>query len=383
MTENQNGGQDNNQSQTNQQQYNQPQYNHQQYNQTYQNYGRYNQQYGQHQGQEPPKKKKKNLIIALVIILILSVLVFLGFSFISFVTSGILSTSTNSGTSTMEIAWDYVGVVYVEGTISEGVVGTYDHNYIMTSIDDMMYDPQNKGLMLHVNTPGGSVYASDELYLKILEYKETGKPVYTYMASQATSGGYYIAAPSDKIIANRNTWTGSIGVTIGTILDVSDLLNRVGVKATTITSGPNKAMGSNYEPMTPEQLAIFQSLVDEAYYQFVEIVADGRGFTIEETVKIADGRIYTANQALELGLIDEISTFEDAIYTMQEENGLGDIDMVDFAPMIELSLLDLLYGKSEQGTQDSILNEYEKIMEIVNGGNEFNVSYIADVKKGE
>ncbi len=352
-----------------------------------QNARQYQQQYNQQYWQRPPyvapKKKTRNkVVIGIVIALIVIIIIVSVVSFFSLIADG-LASSGNAGISTVTISGSYIGVVYVEGTISEGVAGTYDHNYIMTSIDDMIYDTNNEGLMLYINTPGGSVYASDELYLKIMEYKDTGRPVYTYMASQATSGGYYIAAPSDKIIANRNTWTGSIGVTIGTFLDVSQLLSDLGVKATTITSGPNKAMGGNYDPMTQEQMDIFQSLVDEAYYQFVDIVAEGRGFSMTEAVEIADGRIYTAQQALELNLIDEIATYEEAISTMQSDNDLGHVDTVDFYPLIEVTFLDLLYGMTNQGDQDALTSEYEAVMEIVNGGNEFNISYISEMRKSE
>ncbi|MFR0902395.1 MAG: signal peptide peptidase SppA [Anaerovoracaceae bacterium] len=168
--------------------------------------------------------------------------------------------------------------------------GTYNHQYILNAIDAMIYDDNNKGLILYINTPGGSVYASDEVYLKIREYQEiTGRPVYSSMQSQATSGGYYISAPCDKIIANRNCWTGSIGVTMGTFIDLSELLGNLGIKTETITSGDNKSMGSSTEPMTDEQRAIFQALIDEAYEQFVGIVAEGRGMTDAE-VKNSDGR---------------------------------------------------------------------------------------------
>lgn len=109
-------------------------------------------------------------------------------------------------------------------------------------------------MILFVNSPGGGVYESDELYLKIKEYQEqTECPVYAVMGSMAASGGYYISAPADKIVANRNTWTGSIGVTIGTLYDISGLLEQYGVKTETITAGRNKAMGSSVEPMTEEQ----------------------------------------------------------------------------------------------------------------------------------
>ena len=152
------------------------------------------------------------------------------------------------------------------------------------------------------------------------------------MQSQATSGGYYISASCDKIIANRNCWTGSIGVTMGTLMDISELLENLGIKTNTITSGANKAMGSSYEAMTEEQREIFQSLIDEAYDQFVGIVADGRDMSEKEVRKIADGRIYTAKQALDNGLIDAIGTMEDAV----QVGITGCIGMCAYEPIVEV-----------------------------------------------
>ncbi|MDR1272213.1 MAG: signal peptide peptidase SppA [Clostridiales Family XIII bacterium] len=190
---------------------------------------------------------------------------------------------------------------------------SYHHTWTLNLIDDLIADDNNVGLYLYVDTPGGGVYESDELYYKIMDYKElTGRPVFVYMGSMAASGGYYIAAPADAIYANRNTWTGSIGVVIGTLFDVSGFLEQHGVKATNIVSGPNKAMGDYFTPMTEEQRAIMQGLVDEAYMQFVAVVAEGRDLPAEEVVRIADGRIYSAQQALDAGLIDGIERQEDA-----------------------------------------------------------------------
>jgi len=253
-----------------------------------------------------------------------------------------IMTEEDTAKTVSDLDYDYIGSVYVEGTISEYVEDTYDHEYVMSTIDDMIYDDNNKGLILYVETPGGSVFASDELYFKILEYKEkTGRPVYSSMQSQATSGGYYISAPCDKIIANRNCWTGSIGVTMGTFMDVSELLDKLGIKTETITSGDNKAMGSSYESMTDEQRAIFQSLIDEAYEQFVDIVADGRNMSVERVKTLADGRIYTAKQALEAGLIDKIGTYEEAIEDMKAEYSLDDCEVEEFEPEYALDLFSL------------------------------------------
>ncbi len=232
--------------------------------------------------------------------------------------------------------YPYIGVIYVEGTIIEnqtdsfGIPVGYQHQWTLDEINMLIEDDMNKGLIIFVDSPGGGVYESDELYLKLNEYKEnTGRPVYSAMGSMAASGGYYISAAADKIVANRNTWTGSIGVTIGTFYDISKFLEKNGIDTITITSGANKAMGSMTEPMSEEQKAIFQALVDECYDQFTGIVAEGRGMGIDKVKSIADGRIYTAKQALELGLIDAVGTKQDAIADMQENYELFDCDVID------------------------------------------------------
>jgi protease-4 len=230
----------------------------------------------------------------------------------------------------------YIATIYVEGTIAAGQADTfgiptgYQHNWTLEKIDELIHDSDNRGLIVFVDSPGGGVYESDELYLKIKEYKErTKRPVYAVMGAMAASGGYYISAPADKIIANRNTWTGSIGVTIGTIYDISGLLEKYGVKTQTITAGRNKAMGSSVQPMTEEQKAIFQSLVDDAYEQFTGIVSKERGIDIQTVKNIADGRIYTAKQALSLGLVDSIGTYHEAVADMKKTYDLKGCEMVD------------------------------------------------------
>ena len=183
----------------------------------------------------------------------------------------------------------------------------YHHDWTIETIDTLINDDNNKGICLWLNTPGGTVYESDELYLKLMEYKEkTGRPIYAYMKQMAASGGYYIASSADEIYANRNTWTGSIGVTMGTVFDVSEFLENHGIHTDTITAGRNKAMGSYYTPLTDEQKEIYQGLVDDAYDRFVAIVAHGRKMPESDVRTLADGRIYTAAQALDNGLIDRI-----------------------------------------------------------------------------
>lgn len=247
---------------------------------------------------------------------------------------------------------DFIGVVKVEGVIqdtseSESIFSStegYNHKNTLKYIDEMMNSRENKGIILYVNSPGGGVYESDELYLKLKQYKEeTGRPVWTYMSSQACSGGYYISMASDKIYANRNCWTGSIGV-ITSLTNVKGLYDKLGIQEIDITSGPNKAMGSSGLEMTDEQRAILQGLVDEAYEQFAGIVAEGRNMDIETVKPIADGRIYSAKQALELGLIDKVDTYDN----MQKEMSdyIGE-DVMIYTPSVEENIFASLFSKME------------------------------------
>lgn len=243
---------------------------------------------------------------------------------------------------------EYVGVVSVVGTIQEqtesgGIFEVhegYQHSDTLEYIDRMKEDPSNKGILLRVDSPGGTVYESEELYLKLKEYQQkTKRPVWTYMEHYAASGGYYISAPSNKIYANPNTTTGSIGVIISGF-DMTGLYEKLGIRSFSITSGKNKDMSK----MNEEQVAIYQSIVDESYDRFVEIVADGRKMNEEEVKKLADGRIYSAKQAKEKGLIDEIGLYEDMQEDMRTE--VGD-NIIFYEPSTEPSVLASLFGKLE------------------------------------
>jgi protease-4 len=247
---------------------------------------------------------------------------------------------------------DFVGVVKVEGTIKEGADSSsifsnqqsYNHKKTLKYIDSMMESKSNKGIILYVNSPGGGVYESDELYLKLKEYKEkTGHPIWTYMASQACSGGYYISMATDKIYANRNTWTGSIGVIVSST-NVKGLYDMLGIKEIDITSGANKAMGSPGLEMTEEHRKILQSLVDEAYEQFAGVVAEGRKMDINKVKPIADGRIYSAKQALDLGLIDQVDSYENMKQNMLDTVGKG---VEIFTPESKANILSSLFEKAE------------------------------------
>ncbi|MDR1778531.1 MAG: signal peptide peptidase SppA [Clostridiales Family XIII bacterium] len=322
--------------------------------------------------------------IALLIVGILLGLFVVMFGFVAMMKSA-LGLSGSSG-ELIYPSEEYIGRVMIVGEIGAyddpytSSYESYHHNFTMNAIDDMMYDSLNRGLFLYVDTPGGTVYESDALYLKILEYQEvTGRPVYVYMGSMAASGGYYISANADKIYANRNCWTGSIGVVVGTLFDVSGFLEQHGIKAENITSGANKSMGGYFEPMTEEQRAIFQSLVDEAFDQFVGIVADGRDMTEEEVRKIADGRIYTASQAEEIGLIDGICAEEDALYELLDLAGDTGMRVFDVEYTADTSVLGLLaQGEAEQADAkyDGLPSDIAAVLKLAEGSGEVPIKYL-------
>lgn len=327
-------------------------------------------------GKNSKNRLKKNLIIFGCIIAGIIVLALIGSS---------IKGAIWGGDQQISASGPYIAALYVEGTIAAGQTDTfglpigYQHNWTLDKIDELIDDPDNQGLLVFVDSPGGGVYESDELYLKLKDYKAaTDRPVYAVMGSMAASGGYYISAAADKIVANRNTWTGSIGVTIGTLYDISELLEEYGVKTVTITAGSNKAMGSSVQPLTEEQKAIFQSLVDDAYEQFTGIVSEERGIDLADVKKLADGRIYTAEQALDLQLVDLIGTFEDARNEMMEEYDLYHCQVIDVVYKDNSLWGSLLNGVHipdfKGGDVSAILNKIE-------GDSQFPISYECELLK--
>lgn len=269
---------------------------------------------------------------------------------------------------------DFIGLIEIVGEIGPSTEdawgttsGSYNHNLYMNYIDELMYDVNNKGIMLYVDSPGGTVYESDELYLKLMEYKTiTGRPIWAYFASEACSGGYYIAMAADKIYANRNCWTGSIGVIVS-LMNCKELYDKLGIEEIDITSGANKAMGSLALELTEEQRDILQSLVDEAYDQFVDIVCDGRNMD-EDTVRtLADGRIYSAKQALKHGLIDEIGSFEQEQEAFAQEEGFSDYILYHTPEAETIDLWNSLYLLVSDLKPESELDLAKDIVE--NNGN--------------
>ena len=219
--------------------------------------------------------------------------------------------------SALHFSFDkYIAVLHVEGVIEDSGE-TYNQNWILDTIDELGRDRKNRGILLYIDSPGGGVYQSDEVYLALEDYKHsTGNKVWAYMGPLAASGGYYIACAADVIYANRNTLTGSIGVISATSVDLTELMKKYGIKMTTVTAGKNKNMLNIDSPMTEEHRAIMQGIADEAYDQFTDIVSQSRNMKIEKVRALADGRIYTAAQAEAKGLIDYVDTYENAVDNM-------------------------------------------------------------------
>lgn len=206
----------------------------------------------------------------------------------------------------------------------------YNHEKILANLEQIKIDETIKALILRVNSPGGGVYESAELTNKIIEVKEAkGIPVYTVMESMAASGGYYIAANSEKIYAQAETLTGSIGV-IMQGFNITELLDKLGIEDRTIKSGELKDLGSMTRENTSKELAVMQDLVNSMYERFIDVVASGRELSRDEIYTLADGRIYDGVQALENGLVDELGYFSDALTDLRESYSLEDAQVIRF-----------------------------------------------------
>ena len=213
---------------------------------------------------------------------------------------------------------EFIATLYIEGTIEEAN-SQYNQKWLMDTIKNLKKNNKNVALAIYIDSPGGGVYQADEVYLALQDYKTTGRPIFVYQGPMAASGGYYISCAADQIFANRNTLTGCIGVIFGQSLDITGLLDKVGIKSKTFHSGRNKTMLSPDTPLTEEQEAIMQSMCDECYEQFVSIVANNRDMTYEQAAELSDGRLYTAKQALENGLIDGIDSWENMLTILAED----------------------------------------------------------------
>lgn len=321
---------------------------------------------------EKTKKNSKAGIVVFILILI-AVIALVGISSYSQLTASetIESSSTPSWAKKIIPSFgkaktvkpapsgDYIAKLYITGVIQQENK-TYNQKWLLDTIKELKDDPSNKGIILYIDSPGGTVYESDEVYLALNDYQISRKPVWAYMAGMACSGAYYISCSAQTIVANRNTLTGSIGVIAGQAIDMTELLANIGIKSKTFTAGRNKNMGAFDNPLTEEQEAIMQSIADECYAQFTKIVSINRKLDLEKVQEIADGRIYTANQALENKLIDSVDTFDKAFSQFKLKNKLSECELVDFEYTYEPSIWEMLYGKA--GVFTTISKSREEVL---------------------
>lgn len=170
-----------------------------------------------------------------------------------------------------------------------------------------------KAILLRINSPGGTAAASQMVYRELMRLRKAGRiKIVTSMGDMAASGGYYIAAGSDHIMANPATTTGSIGVILH-VQNLQRLFNKLGIGDTTIKSGPHKDILSPFRPMAPDERALLQGLVNDTYRQFLEAIVAGRKMPMAKLKPLADGRVFTGDQALKVGLVDSLGNYEDAI----------------------------------------------------------------------
>lgn len=200
-------------------------------------------------------------------------------------------------------------------------------------LDKAAADPSVRAVVLRINSPGGSVTASDIMYAELIRFRKRfkgEKPVVAVMMDVAASGGYYIACAADRIVAHPTTVTGSIGV-IMQMINFTGTMNKLGINADAITSGPMKDAGSPFRPMTGEERAVFQSIVDQFYDRFVAVVAAGRPDLDEARVReLADGRVYSGPQAMELGFVDEVGTLKSTFAHLKDVLDLDKIKVVTY-----------------------------------------------------
>ncbi|SFB21447.1 protease-4 [Lentibacillus halodurans] len=227
------------------------------------------------------------------------------------------------------------GVIQDISTSSLLNSGGYNHERFLKKMEHVGDDPTVDGIILRVNTPGGGVVESAEIHDKIVEVQEEhNKPVYVSMGNTAASGGYYISAPADKIVAHPATLTGSIGVIMQSF-NFAELAENIGVDFNTIKSGEFKDIMSQSREMTDEEHDILQTMVDDMYADFVQVIVDGRDMPESEVRNLGDGRVYTGKQAADNGLVDDLGSLQDTATMMREDFEWPNAQVVEYKSAFE------------------------------------------------
>ena len=263
----------------------------------------------------------------------MTVLIIIGAVVLFLATAMFIATKWVRPSSGLSFA-DKIGVIPIKGPILES-------HEVVTQLVKFREDNGIKAIILRIDSPGGGVGPSQEIYREVRRTIKT-KKIVASMGGVAASGGYYIAAGTDKIVANPGTITGSIGV-IMEFVRFEDLLKKIGVSLEVLKSGEFKDLGSPVRELTEQDKKVIQALIEDIQRQFVEAVALGRHLSIEQVKQIADGRIFSGSQAKALGLVDMLGNFRDAVGIAKDMAGIkGEPELV-YPKKSALELWDLLF----------------------------------------
>ncbi len=272
---------------------------------------------------------------------------------------------------------DHIAVVYavgeIDGTPSMGSTDEgINSEKLSETIHDLMNDDNVKGMVLRVNSPGGSAFGSEQIWKAVMDFKAAGKPVAVSMGDYAASGGYYISCCADRIFAERTTITGSIGI-FGVIPNASELIeNKLGVHMASVKTNENADMGTIGKKMTPAQLAAMQNMVNQGYDLFTKRCADGRHVTQDSIKQIAEGRVWDGITAKQIGLVDEFGGIREAVAWVAGKAKLGKDYKTQNYPAIEdpfMSILDKYmvtrYESRLQGEMGLLYDWHKQLMTIL------------------
>jgi protease IV len=228
-----------------------------------------------------------------------------------------------------------IAVVNLTGTIMSS-------RETVSTLKSLAKSPSVRAILLRIDSPGGGVAASQEIYEEVKSIRDSGKPIVVSMGALAASGGYYVSCGATRIVANPGTITGSIGV-IAEFPNFTKLMEKVGLEMNVVKSGKYKDSGSPFRPATKQDEQIFQNVVDDTYLQFLDVVSSDRKIPVEKLKNFADGRVFTGVQALKLGLIDTLGSYEDAIGIAAKLGGIkGEPVIVE--PRRLRTLSDIIFG---------------------------------------
>ena len=248
------------------------------------------------------------------------------------------SWDTIGGKNFMSRRSNHVAVVFVKGVM-------VDPKHVMDTIIAYRKNPKVKAVVIRVESPGGTVGTAQEIYREILKLKKE-KPTVASLGNVAASGGYYVASACDRIVANPGTVTGSIGVIIE-LTNFEQLLKWAKIKSEVIKSGDYKDMGSPLRDLKEEERALLKDFVDNVHDQFVRAVAEGREMSHQDVSRLATGMIFSGEQALEKGLVDELGNLQDAIDIAAKLAGIEDEPEVIYPPKRRPSVMDLIFGGND------------------------------------